>query len=189
MKKQKDNNQETLSPAEELTFVAATAENGDIADTTADNESDDVDNNAEEDAVETDDNAKDAAADTESSTKSAIQQLKDFVDEDEERPFRFNVSIKALVGGDGLSRLIANNWCFILVTVFFTCCYVTSRYMMEKAVLENNALTDTLLDRRYKALTLNSELLEHTLSSHIESNLNDSTIHTPTDQAFPLKTK
>lgn len=120
--------------------------------------------------------------------KSAIQQLKDFVNEDEDQPFRFNLNFKALIGGDGLSRLVANNWFFILVVVSFTCCYVTSRYMMESAVLENNTLTDTLLDRRYKALTLNSELLEQTLSSHIERHLTDSTIHTPTDQAFPLKT-
>lgn len=119
--------------------------------------------------------------------RSAIQQLKDFVNEDEEHAFKLNFNFKALVGGDGLSRVLAKNWFFILVVVFFTCCYVTTRYMMQGAMLEHEALTDTLIDRRYKALTLSSELLEHTLSSQIESSLQDSTIHVPSDQAFSLK--
>lgn len=126
---------------------------------------------------------------TDEEQKSAIQQLKDFVDADEEHSFKFNFNFKALVGGDGLSRVIAKNWFFICVIVFFTCCYVTTRYMMQSAMLENDALTDTLIDRRYKALTLSSELLEHTLSSQIENSLQDSTIHTPSDQAFSLKTE
>lgn len=115
------------------------------------------------------------------------EQLKAYADSDDDEPMSFN--FRAMLGGEGLPRFFRRNWLFITIIVFFTCCYVTSRYMMQSAVLENRSLTDTLLDRRYKALTLNSELLERTLSSHIEEHLQDSTIHTPTEQAFPLRTK
>lgn len=114
------------------------------------------------------------------------EQMKAYADSDDDAPMSFN--FRAMLGGEGLPRFFRRNWVFISIIVFFTCCYVTSRYMMQTAVLENRALTDTLLDRRYKALTINSELLERTLSSHIEEHLKDSTIHTPTEQAFPLKT-
>ena len=119
--------------------------------------------------------------------KSAIQQIRDFVNDDEEKSLRLN--FKAFVGGDGLVKMVARNWCFIIVIVVFTCCYVSSRYMMEAAKVENAALKDTLIDRRYKALTAESQLKERMLSSHVEANLKDSTIHTPTDQAFTLKAK
>lgn len=115
------------------------------------------------------------------------EQMKAYADSDDDAPMSFN--FRAMLGGEGLPRFFRRNWLFISIIVFFTCCYVTSRYMMQTAVLENRALTDTLLDRRYKALTINSELLERTLSSHIEEHLKDSTIHTPTEQAFPLKTQ
>lgn len=119
----------------------------------------------------------------EAAEKSILQQLREFVGE-EDQPLHLN--IQGILRADGLGHLLARNWLFIVVIVFFTCLYVTSRYMMESAVLENNALTDTLLDRRYKALTVSSQLMEGTLSSHIEDQLQDSTIHMATDQAFTL---
>lgn len=120
----------------------------------------------------------------EETPKSVLQQLRDFVNQDEDQPFHFDV--KAFVGGDGLVRMFARNWVFITLIVFFTCCYVTSRYLMDGAKIENNALNDTLIDRRYKALTSESLLKQHTLSSHVEASLKDSTIHTPTEQSYSL---
>lgn len=167
-------------PQEELLTIEELAEHA-----MAEEAAEEGEKTEQDDAVV--DEAQDAEPDDEE--KSAIQQLKDFVNEDEDRLFKFNFNIKALVGGDGLSRVIAKNWFFIIVVVVFTCCYVTTRYMMQGAMLENDALTDTLIDRRYKALTLSSELLEHTLSSQIENSLQDSTIHMPSEQAFSLKTE
>lgn len=122
--------------------------------------------------------------DKEKEPKSVLQQLRDFVNEDEDQPFHFD--FKAFVGGDGLVRIFTRNWLFITLVVVFTCCYVTSRYLMDGEKIENNALADTLIDRRYKALTAESVLKQHTLSSHVESSLRDSSIHTPTEQAFSL---
>lgn len=119
--------------------------------------------------------------------KGLWAQLKAYTNSDDD--MAVTLDFRALLGGEPLPRFFRRNWLFISVIVFFTCCYVSTRYMMNNAVLENRVLADTLLDRRYKALTINSELLERTLSSHIEHNLRDSTIHTPTEQAFPLKTE
>lgn len=118
--------------------------------------------------------------------KGLWAQLKAYTNSDDD--MAVTLDFRALLGGEPLPRFFRRNCLFISIIVVFTCCYVSTRYMMNNAVLENRVLADTLLDRRYKALTINSELLERTLSSHIEHNLRDSTIHTPTEQAFPLKT-
>lgn len=119
--------------------------------------------------------------------RTLFEQIHEFINEDEDKPIHIN--FRALLGGDGLPKFFRRNWVFILVVVFFTCIYVTCRYMMQEAVLEHNRLTEQLIDRRYKSLTLDSELLERTLSSQIEKCLKDSTVHTPTEQAYPLQTK
>lgn len=119
--------------------------------------------------------------------KSFAEQIHEFINDDEDQPIRIN--FRGLIGGDGLPKFFKRNWVFISVIVFFTCIYVSCRYMMQSAVLEHDKLTEQLIDRRYKTLTLNSELMESTLSSHIEKNLKDSTIHTPTEQAYTLPTR
>lgn len=48
-------------------------------------------------------------------------------------------------------------------------------------------LTDTLLDRRYKALTRSSQLKEKTRRSYIEDALTDTTLQTPNTPSFNLK--
>lgn len=116
--------------------------------------------------------------------KTFFDQIHDFINEDEDQPI--NINVRGLLGGDGLPNFFRRNWLFISIIVIFTCCYVTCRYMMQSAVLEHDKLSEQLIDRRYKNLTLDCELLERTLSSHVEKSLKDSTIHTPTEQAFPL---
>lgn len=116
--------------------------------------------------------------------KSLLDQINDFINEDEDQPI--HVNLHGLVGGEGLPGFFRKNWAFIAIIVIGTCAYVTCRYMMLGAVLEHNKLSERLIDCRYKALTLDSELLERTLSSHIEKSLKDSTIHAPREQSFPL---
>lgn len=137
---------------------------------------------AEEEAPAADEETTDS--DTE---ESLSQKLRDFVDDEESKPVKIGPLFKALIGGDGLSRVIARNWVFITVLVFFSCCYVTSRYMMQNATLERNTLLRMLADRKYKALTASSEYLEKTRSNYIESNLKDTTIRSSSDMPFSLK--
>lgn len=127
------------------------------------------------------------AADEQKQPKTFLDVMHDFINTDEDQPL--NINFRGLVGGEGLPGFFRKNWVFISVIVFFVCAYVTCRYMMQSAVIEHDKLTEQLIDRRYKNLTLDCELLERTLSSQVEKELKDSTIHTPTEQSFTLKTE
>lgn len=118
--------------------------------------------------------------------KGFLDQLQELINDDEDQPVSIN--IHGLIGGEGLPSFFKRNWLFISIIVLFTCFYVTCRYMMQSAVLEYDKLTEQLIDRRYKNLTLDCDLLEHTLSSRVEKSLKDSTIHSPIDQSYTLKT-
>ena len=62
-------------------------------------------------------------------------------------------------------------------------------YMIDQEQKSNAKFHAILKDRQYKAIDMESKLKERTLSSHIERALRDSTIHTPTEQAYSLKVK
>ena len=117
--------------------------------------------------------------------KSFMQILQDYVNTDEDIPLHF--SVQAVFGGDSLLGIVARNIMLIFVIVFFSCVNISLRYMMDNARMENDKLNKQLVDRQYKALSVQSRLKEMTLSTHIEQSLRDTTIHIPTEEAFPLK--
>lgn len=100
----------------------------------------------------------------------------------------FNNSLRALLGGD----LLAGKWfrqhvLYILFLVFLTLVYVSARYSCQQAMIEQKQLQDSLLDRRYKALTRSAQLKEKTRRSYIEENLQDTTLQTASTPSFNLK--
>lgn len=117
--------------------------------------------------------------------KSFMQILQDYVNTDEDIPLHF--SVQAVFGGDSLLGIVARNIMLIIVIVFFSCVNISLRYMMDNARMENDKYNKLLVDRQYKALSVQSRLKEMTLSTHIEQSLRDTTIHIPTEQAYPLK--
>ena len=72
----------------------------------------------------------------------------------------------------------------IVVMIIF---YTSNRYACQQEILETKALNDTLLDRRYKALTRAAQLKQSTRRSYIEEILEDSTIQTAVIPSFNLK--
>lgn len=117
--------------------------------------------------------------------KSFRQRLDEYVNADEDIPLR--LSLKALVGGDNLLVIVSRNKMLICVIVLFACVNVTLRYMMDNARMENDKYNRQLIDRQYKALSVESKLKGMMLSTHIEGILRDSTIHIPTEQSYSLK--
>lgn len=117
---------------------------------------------------------------------SLKERLRQYVDDDDAPPPSFKISLKAIIGGDGLSKVVARNWVFILVIVFFTCCYVTSRYMMQGAAIEHTNLNKQLEDRKIKALTITSEYLEKTRKEYIKESLTDTTLHSTVEIPYSL---
>ena len=59
--------------------------------------------------------------------------------------------------------------------------------MCQQEMIRTKMLTDTLLDRRYKALTRSSQLKERMRRSNIEEALTDTTLQTANTPSFNLK--
>lgn len=117
----------------------------------------------------------------------SLRNLRELAIEEDETPV--NLSWRTIIGGDILASgwLRRQFWMIILITAF-TIIYVGNRYSCQQEAIERSMLNDTLLDRKYKALTQSSELLEKTLRSNIEEELADSTIQTSITPLYGIKT-
>ena len=120
------------------------------------------------------------------STRETIKALKKFAAEDDEAPVNF--TWRSVLGGE----ILAGGWLrkqfgmIVLITVC-TIVYISNRYSCQQEMITAGDLVDTLLDRKYKALTCSCELLEKTLRSNVEEGLADSTIQTSTTPHYSIK--
>ncbi len=120
------------------------------------------------------------------SEKKEPESLAEFVSREEES--RPDVSLRTILGGD----LITGSWFrrqfwFILLLALMAIVYISNRYAYQFELIERKELTDTLHDRRYKALTRSSQLLEKTLRSNVEEDLADSTLQTSFTPSYVIK--
>lgn len=106
--------------------------------------------------------------------------------EDEEEK-ALELSMRNFFSGDLLARWVRRNVWFVLLLLMFLLIYVSNRYAVQQEMIERDRLTDTLLDRRYKALTSSSQLMERTLRSNIERSLEDSALGTPVEASYVLQ--
>ena len=126
---------------------------------------------------------EEAALSAREQRKATIRALQDDTGSE-----RVNISLRTILGGD----LLAGKWfkrqiLLILLITLYVIIYVSTRYACQQEMIESTRLADTLLDRRYKALTSSSQLKEMTRRSKVEENLEDSTLHTPTEPLYNLK--
>lgn len=135
------------------------------------------------------DAAKDVAKDKKRAEedKRARKALKDLT-RDEDGQVRNNVSLRSILGGD----ILAGGWFrrqfwYIVMLVIMAIIYVSNRYYCQQEMITAAHLADTLADRRYKALTISSQIKEMTRRSVIEKQLPDTTLKTPTDPILVLK--
>lgn len=106
---------------------------------------------------------------------------------DEDGQVRTNVSFRSILGGD----ILAGGWFrrqfwYIVMLVVMAIIYVSNRYYCQQEMITASRLTDTLADRRYKALTISSQIKEMTRRSVVEEQLPDSTLKTPTSPLLIL---
>lgn len=98
-----------------------------------------------------------------------------------------HVSLSSILGGDILGgRWFFRQFWFIVMVVGMLILYVSNRYACQHEMIEGKNLNDTLLDRRYKALTRSSQLKEKTRRSRIEESLVDTTLKTAVTPSFKL---
>ena len=115
---------------------------------------------------------------TAAENRRARKALKELT-RDDDGQVRTNVSLRSILGGD----ILAGGWFrrqfwYIVMLVAMAVVYVSNRYYCQQEMITARRLNDTLADRRYKALTISSQIKEMTRRSVIEEQLTDSTLKT-----------
>jgi len=109
-------------------------------------------------------------------------------EEDEEQDTRTPLTLASVLGGDILGgRWFRKQFWYMLMLTGMIVVYVANRYACQQEMIQTKILSDTLLDRRYKALTRTSQLKERTRRSYIEQNLPDSALQTAKTPSFNLQ--
>ena len=128
---------------------------------------------------------EDAARREAEDLRHAGQALRELTSEDDST--RGNFTLATILGGDLLGgRWFRRQFWYMVMVVGMIILYVSNRYSCQQEMIEMKNLSDTLLDRRYKALTRSSQLKERTRRSNIEESLLDTTLQTANTPSFNL---
>lgn len=112
--------------------------------------------------------------------KKALRQLTDISEEGDP-----DMSLRTILGGDILAgRRFRRQLGYLLLLTCLAIVYVTNRYACQREEIRRDELADTLLDRKYKALTISGQLTEYSMRSRVEENLRDTTLRTSTRAAY-----
>lgn len=72
-----------------------------------------------------------------------------------------NISLRKIIGGDFLTaQMIRSQIWLIVLIVFITIIYISSRYSCQQDLIEIDKLEGELKDAKYKALSSSSQLTE-----------------------------
>ncbi len=116
----------------------------------------------------------------------AERAFREIIDIDNEQ--RTRITWRSVLGGDVLtSRFIRHSVFFILYIVFLLVIYVSNRYACQHEFIEQTHLLDTLQDRRWKLLTITSEIKEKTRRSFVEKHLGDTALGTSSQPLYQLE--
>ncbi len=80
-----------------------------------------------------------------------------------------HLTLKSILGGDILVHdFFKRQANLIILIVFLTILYIENRYLSQQELIEIDKLKKELIDTKYDALTISSELTEKSRQSHIE---------------------
>lgn len=114
--------------------------------------------------------------------RKAFRKLTDLDEEGEA-----GMSLRAILGGDILGgRWFRRQLGYVALLVVLAIIYVSNRYACQREEIRRDDLADTLIDRKYKALTISSRLTEFSMRSNVEENLTDTTLKTSTKSSYYL---
>ncbi len=113
-------------------------------------------------------------------TPSLSEIIREQVAEEDTPISKSNLSLRKIIGGDILTAEIVRKqiWLVLLIT-FFIIVYIAQGYSYKKYLLEIDKQTTQLKDAKYRALSIKSELTEHTRESRVLDMLkanNDTTL-------------
>ena len=152
-----------------------------------DNDEEDEAVEEEPDPAESDDNAAESEEEREAEDRiAAFRKLT--AEEDAEIGRHTPGTLSFILGGDILGgKWFRRHFWYMVMLVGMAIVYVSNRYSCQQEMLETKVLSDTLLDRRYKALTRSSQLKERTRRSRIEESLVDTTLRTSITPSYNLR--
>ncbi len=96
------------------------------------------------------------------------QIIKEQAKEEDAPISKNNLSLRKIIGGEILTAEIVRKqiWLVLLITLFLVI-YIAEGYSYKKYILEIDKLATQLKDAKYKALSVKSDLTEHTRESKI----------------------
>ncbi len=122
--------------------------------------------------IEMQENQVDTQQETPATQAEDISSLSEYIREqvaEEDTPIsKSNLSLKRIIGGDILTAEIVRKqiWLVLLITLFIIV-YIAQGYSYKKYLLEIDKKTTQLKDAKYRALSIKSELTEHTRESRV----------------------
>lgn len=92
-----------------------------------------------------------------------------------------HITLKSILGGDILAHeFLRRQASLLILVVILTILYIDNRYSSQQELIEIDRLQEELVDIKYDALTISSELTEKSRQSRIEKYISD--------KGTPLKT-
>ncbi len=89
--------------------------------------------------------------------------------QEEKQQENFRVTLKSILGGDILAHnFLRRQANLIILIVILTILYIDNRYESQREIIEIDRLKKELVDTKYDALTISSELTERSRQSRIE---------------------
>lgn len=119
--------------------------------------------------------------------KQAKSDFKNFMADDDDDDESVDMSLRSWLGGDifGTKKFRRQIWYLLLLTVL-AIIYVSNRYSYQREEIRHEDLSKQLVDRKFKALTISSELTEYSMRNAVEENLTDTTLRTSTRSSYYL---
>lgn len=148
-------------------------------------------NDEEENIIEpTQEDAPDQETSEDKDTESVLKAIRNLTaDEDTpQQTAHSKITLASILGGDILGgKWFRRQFWYIVMVVCMVIFYVSNRYSCQQEMIQTKMLTDTLLDRRYKALTRSSQLKEKMRRSVIEGSLADTSLQTANTPLFKVQ--
>ncbi|MCD8282309.1 MAG: hypothetical protein LUC22_03535 [Prevotella sp.] len=103
-----------------------------------------------------------------SAKASLMQIIKEQATEEDTPASTHNFSLRKIIGGEILTAEIVRRqiWLVLIIMVFLIA-YIAQGYSYKKYILEIDRLSTQLKDAKYRALSVRSDLTEHTRESRI----------------------
>ncbi len=127
-------------------------------------------------------------ADSDDAEISLIQMIQEQAQEEDADPQRTNITLRKVLGGEILTTDVVRKqiWVIVLVTLFIIA-YIAEGYSYKHYMISIDKLNTQLRDAKYRALSVKSDLTEHTRRSKIIDLLtanHDSLLHVADRPAY-----